>query len=163
MHSLLKLHLSPLKKHLTAFIWHDMIHPHFIFTSWCPQSKVKSDGFSLPIYYVNMFSSMMLLRCSKVPFLSSKVFGEGVLEQNFLLSFTFFCLLLFISAASDHYLIGNNITVAVLGIVIPIGEYSSLSRCCLCFLPACFSLLASPSLLVAQVLHVVYGRGILSV
>uniref|UniRef100_A0A8C2ZHE9 Low density lipoprotein receptor-related protein 8, apolipoprotein e receptor n=1 Tax=Cyclopterus lumpus TaxID=8103 RepID=A0A8C2ZHE9_CYCLU len=26
-------------------------------------------------------------------------------------------------SASDHYLIGNNITVAVLGIVIPIGEY----------------------------------------
>lgn len=52
----------------------------------------------------------------------------------------------FLSAASDHYLIGNNITVAVLGIVIPIGEWSCLS--------------ASPclllhSLLVAQVLHVV--------
>lgn len=54
------------------------------------------------------------------------------------------------TAASDHYLIGNNITVAVLGIVIPIGEYFLISR----FLPACFSLLAPLSLLVAEVLHV---------
>lgn len=78
-------------------------------------------------------------------------FGKGVFERNFLLGFIFLSLCLFISAASDHYLIGNNITVAVLGIVIPIGEYS----CCLRFLFAGFSLLASPSLLVAQVLHVV--------
>lgn len=40
---------------------------------------------------------------------------------------SFLCLSFSFSAASDHYLIGNNITVAVLGIVIPIGEYS----CCL--------------------------------
>lgn len=67
-------------------------------------------------------------------------FGKGVLEQNFFLGFIFFFSLSFMSAASDHYLIGNNITVAVLGIVIPIGEYS----CCLRFLFGGFSLLASP-------------------
>lgn len=45
-------------------------------------------------------------------------------EQNFLLILLLFFIFLFITAASDHYLIGNNITVAVLGIVIPIGEYT---------------------------------------
>lgn len=59
-----------------------------------------------------------------------------------------FFLFLFILAASDHYLIGNNITVAVLGIVIPIGESTRfiLPSACL-LLPARFS--------VPVVLHVV--------
>ncbi|KAG7513675.1 low-density lipoprotein receptor-related protein 8-like isoform X1 [Solea senegalensis] len=43
-------------------------------------------------------------------------------------------------ASSDHYLIGNNITVAVLGIVIPIGEYFLVKF-------VAFRLPASPSLL----------------
>lgn len=45
-------------------------------------------------------------------------------EQNFFLILLLFFIFMFITAASDHYLIGNNITVAVLGIVIPIGEYT---------------------------------------
>lgn len=67
-------------------------------------------------------------------------FRKYVLEQNFFSWFYFSFSPYFLSAASDHYLIGNNITVAVLGIVIPIGEYS----CCLRFLFVGFSLLASP-------------------
>lgn len=122
--------------------WYDSpaFHLHMLLKE-SQQSKVESDGFFLlSLYYTN----------------------------NVLLSFVFLSLFLslflFISAASDHYLIGNNITVAVLGIVIPIGEYSWLPRCvAFCFLPACFSLLASPSLLVAGVLQVVGGCGILYV
>lgn len=62
--------------------------------------------------------------------------------EKFLLGFIFLSLL-FISAASDHYLIGNNITVAVLGIVIPIGEYS-----------CCFHSPASPCLLLHLLLSI---------
>lgn len=56
--------------------------------------------------------------------LACKNFEKGELSAGYFLFFFFtFCRLFFsISAASDHYLIGNNITVAVLGIVIPIGE-----------------------------------------
>lgn len=84
-------------------------------------------------------------------FLSRMKTFEGCVGAKLIAWIYFSFLFLFISAASDHYLIGNNITVAVLGIVIPIGEYYS----CFFSLFACFSQLASPSRLVAQVLHVV--------
>lgn len=71
------------------------------------RSKVKSDGFS---------SSHMQMCLSEL----GKLLTGGELSAGFLLHLLYFSLPT--SAASDHYLIGNNITVAVLGIVIPIGE-----------------------------------------
>lgn len=83
--------------------------------------------------------------------------------DDFLVLTEMFCLIFFFfpsvfgPAASDHYLIGNNITVAVLGIVIPIGEYSWFS-CCVVF---AFVLLPPRRSVSASVLHGVFECAIL--
>lgn len=107
------------------------------------QSKLKSDGFSALILCKYPFPAFLLmfpcwnLSCS----LGGHLVGFEAKLFLGLILFFLSSIFLFISAASDHYLIGNNITVAVLGIVIPIGEY--------CWLPHCvvfaFCLPASPS------------------
>lgn len=45
----------------------------------------------------------------------------------------FMCIMF--SAGSDHYLLGSNITVAVLGVVIPIGKCSYLYSLSYCTVP----------------------------
>lgn len=76
---------------------------------------------SLPVYNANKLFKLFQHDASNLCFSLARPFGGMSGNRTFCL---FFLLLLFTSAASDHYLIGNNITVAVLGIVIPIGEYS---------------------------------------
>lgn len=109
------------------------------------QSKLKSDGFSALILCKYPFPAFLLMLPCWNLFLSRRALGGGWSKTfswfDSLFFLSLFSIFLFISAASDHYLIGNNITVAVLGIVIPIGEY--------CWLPDCvvfaFCLPASPS------------------
>lgn len=84
------------------------------------EPKVKSDGFS----YANTLFPPWFLQLVCLSGVQKLWEGRTFCWVLFFLFFFYFLPSLFFSfsAASDHYLIGNNITVAVLGIVIPIGE-----------------------------------------
>lgn len=146
MHHSLELRLSPvvLKRislHLYGVSHSSAFHLHKLLKQKSAvQSEIRRNLFHM--HYADEQDA------SNLTSLSGEASGKGVWEQDFFIClFLFFFLFLSLSlspftwAASDHYLIGNNITVAVLGIVIPIGEYSWLSSYgVLPLLPACLLL-----------------------
>lgn len=140
---------SCIKRHLTAFLCHPCVihwlfHLHMLLGKTKSAVQTEIRWILCPYIMQISFSSLSF----DVPVLKSLLLSRRALGGVWSKTFSWFdslfflsSIFLFISAASDHYLIGNNITVAVLGIVIPIGEY--------CWLPHCvvfaFCLPASPS------------------
>lgn len=109
-----------LKKHLIAFIWHPPFI-HISFTQLAFQSEIRCI-LCLDIMQIICFQHKASSLCFFLVMpLVGRVYENRTFFAYFFL-FLFFFPSLFLKAASDHYLIGNNITVAVLGIVIPIGE-----------------------------------------